>query len=171
MGVIPLVALNYLETAKTVGNIQENWASIIYYYMLASLYAQVLKALVEASIPRPTVTTTLTAPPTFIVTKIRTVTTTETVTETETITQTTTATLERTTTVTETNTVREIHTTTLTSTTTSTKEVVRMGFITVTQTNLPISDYLGYLILELLVGVSLGIIVIGVIFELRKRRK
>ncbi len=171
MGVLPLVALSYLETAKAQGNLQENWATVIYYYMLASLYSQVLKTLVEASIPRPTLTTTITAPPTFIVTKIRTVTATETVTETTTVTTTATTTLEKTATITETNTVREIHTTTITSTTTSTKEVVRMGFVTVTQTNLPISDYLGYLVLELLVGVSLGIIVIGVIFELRKRRK
>lgn len=176
IGTLPLIALNYIELAEAHKSVEGEWATAIYYYMLASLHAQVLKALIEASIPKPQVNVTVTALPTIVVTRRETVTATTTVTSYVDITHTTT--IEKTVTTTTTTTTTMTATTTTTSTatvektitTTKTQTIVRVGWVTITETTMPISDYLGYLILELLVGLALGIVVIGVALEIRKRR-
>ncbi len=176
IGALPLISLNYVELAEERKNVEEDWATTIYYYMLASLHAQVLKALIEASIPRPNITATLTALPTIIVTHRETVTTTTTTTAYVNVTHTVekTVTTTATTTTTTTAITTTTHTTTATIektvTTTKTQTIVRVGWVTITQTTMPVSDYLGYLILELLVGLALGIIVVGLALEIRKRR-
>ncbi len=167
VGAIPLIALNYMELAEAHKGIEEDWATTIYYYMLASLHAQVLKALVEASIPKPQVGITITALPTVTIIHRETVTVTVTrtsyvnITHTieKNITKTTTATTVTTTAITTTETKEKTATVTVTETHTAEKTIT----IPVTTTTL------NNLILGLLLGLVLGVIITAIIIVIRAK--
>lgn len=156
-GATPLIALNYIELAEAQRDIEEDWATAIYYYMLASLHAQVLKALVEASTPKPQVVTTTVLPTTTIIRR-------ETVTVTATIEKTVTKTVATTVTTTAitTNETKEKTTTMTVTETHVTEKTITIPVATTTLNNL---------ILGLLLGLVLGVITMVIIVVIRAKIK
>ncbi len=143
LGIVPLVALNYLEAGLSENNTQEEWTNILYYFMLASLYAQVLKMIIESSIPSTLHNTTITELPTIVVTT----------------THTTTTIVEKT----------KVTTTTITSTTTTTMMERNISTTTVTTTIGRTGYPIEYLILGTALGIAFGVLATSIIVSIKRK--